>query len=55
MGFYEMLWGAENLVPAKYWYPYGTHINLKLYYHKGIVQYYMYYLDFLQIIYTYQT
>ena len=24
MGFSEMLWGAEKLVPAKYWCPYGS-------------------------------
>ena len=24
MGFYVMLRGAEKLVPAEYWYPYGT-------------------------------
>ena len=24
MGFSVMLWGAEKLVPAEYWCPYGT-------------------------------
>ena len=24
MGFSIMLWGAENMVPAEYWCPYGT-------------------------------
>ena len=24
MGFSVILWGAENLVPAEYWCPYGT-------------------------------
>ena len=24
MGFFVMLWGAEKLVPAEYWCPYGT-------------------------------
>ena len=24
MGIYVMLWGAEKLVPAEYWCPYGT-------------------------------
>ena len=24
MGFAVMLWGAEKLVPAEYWCPYGT-------------------------------
>ena len=24
MGFSEMFWGAEKLVPAEYWCPYGT-------------------------------
>ena len=24
MGFSVMLWGAENMVPAEYWCPYGT-------------------------------
>ena len=24
MGFSVMLWGAEKLVPAEYWYPYGN-------------------------------
>ena len=24
MGFYVMLWGAEKLVPADYWCPYGN-------------------------------
>ena len=24
MGFSVMLWGAEKLVPAEYWWPYGT-------------------------------
>ena len=26
MGFSEMLWGAEKLVPAEYWCPYGVWI-----------------------------
>ena len=26
MGFSVMLWGAEKLVPAEYWCPYGTSI-----------------------------
>ena len=25
MGFFVMLWGAEKLVPAEYWCPYGKH------------------------------
>ena len=25
MGFSVMLWGAEKLVPAEYWCPYGTY------------------------------
>ena len=24
MGFSVMLWGAEKLVPAEYWCPYGS-------------------------------
>ena len=28
MGFSEMLWGAEKLVPAEYWCPYGTVFKL---------------------------
>ena len=35
MGYSVMLWGAEKLVPAEYWCPYGTAIilatNLSLY------------------------
>ena len=27
MGFSVMLWGAEKLVPAEYWCPYGTCIT----------------------------
>ena len=31
MGFSVMLWGAEKLVPAEYWCPYGTYtLNIKL-------------------------
>ena len=26
MGFSVILWGAEKLVPAEYWCPYGTQI-----------------------------
>ena len=26
MGFSVMIWGAEKLVPAEYWCPYGTYI-----------------------------
>ena len=29
MGFSVMLWGAENLVPADYWCPYGKAIFQK--------------------------
>ena len=29
MGFSVMLWGAEKLVPAKYWCPYGTFTTRK--------------------------
>ena len=28
MGFSVMLWGAEKLVPAEYWCPYGTLLSL---------------------------
>ena len=28
MGFSVMLWGAEKLVPAEYWCPYGTYLDL---------------------------
>ena len=28
MGFSIMLWGAEKLVPAEYWCPYGTNESL---------------------------
>ena len=28
MGFSVMLWGAEKLVPAEYWCPYGSHKQL---------------------------
>ena len=32
MGFSVMLWGAEKLVPAEYWCPYGTtHTQLHAY------------------------
>ena len=27
MGFSVMLWGAEKLVPAEYWCPYGSYIS----------------------------
>ena len=27
MGFSVMLWGAEKMVPAEYWCPYGTQIH----------------------------
>ena len=27
MGFSVMPWGAEKLVPAEYWCPYGTHVQ----------------------------
>ena len=27
MGFSVMLWGAEKLVPAEYWCPYGMYLN----------------------------
>ena len=27
MGFSVMLWGAEKLVPAEYWCPYGIYIK----------------------------
>ena len=29
MGFSVMPWGAEKLVPAEYWCPYGTAISAK--------------------------
>ena len=28
MGFSVMLWGAEKLVPAEYWCPYGIFDNV---------------------------
>ena len=28
MGFSIMLWDAEKLVPAEYWCPYGTQLNI---------------------------
>ena len=30
MGFSVMLWGAEKLVPAEYWCPYGTFVFIYL-------------------------
>ena len=30
MGFSVMLWGAEKLVPAEYWCPYGTMFEMSL-------------------------